>query len=438
MVMDPKSPPCRIPSLLAALLLTCPTQAAPSAPPPEERSQIGFTGPEAFPLDPFIGQLRSADLDGDGLVDLVVANNTKARVTLLMNRTGKPPLPPETPAAARRDVNELPPDSRFKVESITSEKRIAGLEVADLNNDGLPDIVYFGEPKPLEVVIHYNLGKGAWSPPKRWQLEDALLIPGALAVGDLNGDGLVDVAVASENYVSLLTQKPDHTLAEAEKVPFTGSVKAIEILDMNGDGRKDLVLVNWESASPVRFRLQNAAGQLGPEIHFGMQPIRAILAEDLEGDSRMEIVTIAQSSGRAQVSNLIRKPGATLSGAFTQGEFQVMPFPHTARPRRGVAWGDVNGDGLPDLLVAQPDSGQLTLHLQSRDGSLGEARTFPSLAGVTDIAVGPAGLLRKSRRLLPLLSHHTLQCGLHSLDARLPARHRLQERKQARARAMQP
>ena len=52
-----------------------------------------------------------------------------------------------------------------------------------------------------------------------------------------------------------------------------------------------------------------------------------------------------------------------------------------------MLWADVNGDGLPDLLVAEPDSGQLTLYLQKPDGTLAAAKTFPTLTGVSELAV---------------------------------------------------
>jgi hypothetical protein len=404
--------------LLGAGLMTASAMGA--TPHAEDRTRFGFTGPEAFPLDNFIGQLKAADVDGDGLTDLVVANNQKARINILINRTGKPPLPPAAGSGSRGDVNELPPDSRFKVESLTSEKRIAALELADVNGDGLPDVIYFGEPKPVELVVHYNQGHMNWSPPKRWQIEDAQLTPSALAVGDLNGDGLADVVVMGENQVAFLAQKPDHTLAEPEKIPFTGSVKAVDILDVNGDGRKDLVLVNGESPNPIRFRLQNAAGQLGPEIHFAQSPIRAFLAEDLEGDGRTEVITIAQSSGRAQIANLGHKPAPPLAGTLLQGQFQVMPLLHSSRSQRGMAWADVDGDGLADLLVAQPDTGQLTLFLQSRDGSMTAARTFPCLAGVTDIALGATS--GGARPDIYLLSSDERQVGWTSFtpEGRMP------------------
>ena len=51
-----------------------------------------------------------------------------------------------------------------------------------------------------------------------------------------------------------------------------------------------------------------------------------------------------------------------------------------------MLWADVNGDGRPDLLVAQPDSGQISVYLQQPDGSLAEPQTFPTLAGVSQLA----------------------------------------------------
>jgi hypothetical protein len=53
-----------------------------------------------------------------------------------------------------------------------------------------------------------------------------------------------------------------------------------------------------------------------------------------------------------------------------------------------MCWADVNGDGLPDLLVAEPESGQLSVYLQQPDGTLGAPKKFPTLAGISQIVVG--------------------------------------------------
>ncbi len=363
--------------LLCAVALTCARAA-------DEQAAIGFTGKEIFPIDPVINLLHAADLDGDGLNDLIVVNNGRSKINILYNQTGKTNALLPKPVG-KQELNQLPPDSRFRIESIASEKRISSLVVADLNGDGRPDLAYYGDPK--ELVVQYNLGGHDWSAPKRWPIDDGQLTANALATGDLNGDHLTDLVLLGENNIYFLAQKPDHTLAEPRKIPFSGSVKAVQVLDIDGDGREDLLLVNWESPQPFRFRLQNSDGELGPEIYFSMPPIRSYLAEDLDGDGKAEIVTISLNSGRAAVSQFARKPAEPLSGALQQGQFQVLPLNKTTRSRRGILWADVNGDGLPDLLVAEPDSGQLSLYLQKPDGSLSAAKTFPTLTGVSELAV---------------------------------------------------
>ena len=369
---------------VTCLCLAIPFLAGASA---EDTNKLnfGFTGPETYPIDNFIGELRAADLDGDGLNDLIIVNNSRSKINILYNQTGKTNRVAAPNRSVKRELNELPPDARFRIESIASEKRISALVVADLNGDGRPDIAYYGEPK--ELVVQYNQGTNGWSSPKRWPIEDGQLTPNALASGDINGDGRTDLVLLGENNVYLLAQNADHSLAEPEKIPYSGTVLSVQVLDINGDGREDLLLVNWNSPNPFRFRLQNAAGQLGPEIHFSMPPVRSYWADDLEGNHKTEIITIAQNSGRAQISHFVQKPAEPLAGAFQQGQFQVLPLNKTTKPHRGMVWADVNGDQLPDLLVAEPDSGQLTVYLQQPDGSLSQAKTFPTLTGVSELAV---------------------------------------------------
>ncbi len=88
---------------------------------------FGFAGPEIFPIDSQISQLHVADLDGDGFNDLIVVNNARARINLLYNQTGKTNALKALKPTGRRELNELPADSRFRIESIASEKRISSL-----------------------------------------------------------------------------------------------------------------------------------------------------------------------------------------------------------------------------------------------------------------------------------------------------------------------
>src|SRR5271168_5371692 len=73
--------------VLACATLLC--AAAPAPAPEDKHASFGFTGPEVFPIDSQISLLHAADLDGDGLVDLIVVNNARSKIDLLYNQTGK-------------------------------------------------------------------------------------------------------------------------------------------------------------------------------------------------------------------------------------------------------------------------------------------------------------------------------------------------------------
>jgi hypothetical protein len=398
--------------LICGLALLCGLRAQSAA------NVFGFTGHETYPIDNGIALLHAADLTGDGLNDLIVVNNLRGDIDLLYNQTGKTNRAATPPR--KLEINELPPDARFRLDSLPVDEHIAALSVADLNSDGRPDIVFFGDTKDLEVI--YNRGTNGWSDPKRWHFEDGRMDPNALVTGDLNGDGLTDIVLLGDNgSLYYLPQQADHTFGEPRKIPYSGTPKAMQIADLDGDGRKDLLLVDWGSPTPFRFRLQNDSGQLGPEIYFKSQPIRSYCADNLEGGAKNFIVTIAQNSfSHAEVSEFTRKPADVLSGAFHEGQFQVLPLNHTDAARRGELWADVNGDGRQDLLVAEPESGQISIYLQQADGSLAPPQTFPSLAGVSQLAA--ADWNNDGRPEIFMLSQSERAVGVTEFDTngRLP------------------
>src|SRR5450432_4024727 len=142
-------------------------------------NSFGFTGKEVFPVDDGIDLLHAADLDGDGLNDLVVANILRSKINLLYNQTGKTNHPADVKPAHKLDLNELPPDARFRIDSIPVNEHIAAMVVDDLNGDGKPDIAFYGDGKDLEVI--YNQGTNGWSEPKRWHIEDGQMSANTLA-----------------------------------------------------------------------------------------------------------------------------------------------------------------------------------------------------------------------------------------------------------------
>ena len=243
--------------------------------------------------------------------------------------------------------------------------------VTDLNGDGRPDIAFYGDGKDLEVI--YNQGTNGWSDPERWHIENGRMDANSLAEGDLNGDGRTDLVLLGDNgALYFLPQLPDHTLGEPQKIPYSGSPKAVQIIDVNGDGRKDLLLVDWDSPTPFRFRLQNAAGQLGPEIYFKTPPIRSYCADNLEDDAKdlhRDHRPKFQPGGSLAVHSQTRR---TFVRGVSAGTISNFALNQNGCAQRGMVWADVNGDGRPDLLVAQPDSGQISVYLQQADGSLAD------------------------------------------------------------------
>ena len=285
-------------------------------------NRFGFAGRETFPIDSQISQLHVADLDGDGLNDIIVVNNARSKINLLYNQTGKTNLAQALKPEGKRELNELPPDARFRIESIASEKRISCLVVADLNGDGQPDLAYYGDPR--ELIVLYNQGTNGWSAPKRWPIDDGQLSVNGLCTGDLNGDGRTDLVLLGENCVYFLAQSKDHTLAEPQKIPYSGSVKSVQVVDIDGDGRSDLLLVNWEDRNPFRFRLQKPDGALGPEIYFSTAPIRSYWADNLEKNKKTQVITIAQQAGRGALRLL---PSGPVPGLAAQQKRQGQARP---------------------------------------------------------------------------------------------------------------
>jgi hypothetical protein len=344
---------------------------------------FGFSGKEVFPVDQQIAGLHVADLDGDGLNDLLLVNNLHSKISLLYNLTGKTNRAAASPR--KLELNELPPDSRFRIDSLPTDERLSALLATDVNGDGKPDLIYFGDAKDL--IVRYNLGTNGWGEPKRWHIDDGRLDSNALITGDPNGDGLTDILLLGDNgTVHFWAQQKDHTLAEPVKIPYSGTPKAVAVADVDGDGKQDLIFVEFDSPTPFRVRLQTSTGTLAPEIYFKSAPIRSFWLDNLTGGSTNYVMDIVQATGRAEVSRISRKPAETLSGNFKKGQLQILPLNKTDAAQRGILWTDVDGDGKPDLLVAEPESGQISVSLQSADGTLAAPKKFPSLAGVTQIA----------------------------------------------------
>src|SRR5690606_2421716 len=105
----------------------------------------GFLPLEIYKLDSRISGVIVADLDGDGQDDIAVANNARSRIDLLLTTEG----PSDEDGAFGFGTNRLPSSSRMRIKSIPVNREIVSLQAGDLDGDGLTDLAYYGKPTEL-------------------------------------------------------------------------------------------------------------------------------------------------------------------------------------------------------------------------------------------------------------------------------------------------
>ena len=193
--------------------------------------------------------------------------------------------------------------------------------------------------------------------------------PEAVAIGDVNGDGLNDVVMATsfyfdpanDNMLHVWTQNPDGTLATRVKYPIGGRPQSVAIGDVNGDGRNDVVVAN---GAGIGVFTQNADGTLAPMIFYPTHDSFKVRVADLNNDGLLDIVGIGWGTNTATV--FIQNADGTLAAPVTYS------VPHGGWDDLEV--GDVNNDGLTDVIVM---SGQgflpnISILYQKPDGTLGD------------------------------------------------------------------
>jgi len=212
----------------------------------------------------------------------------------------------------------------------------------------------------------------------------------AVAVGDVNGDGINDVVLAgvtnyvmSEAVVYVRRGRPDGTLGDPTKVDLAGRLtctpNSLVLGDFNGDGRTDAV-VGGSYCGFLVLR-QDASGVLAPAESGSTTSTFVLRAADLDGDGRLELLGIGGGTGAIQVLR------ADAGGVLTQAE----AIPTGASYARDVVASDLDGDGRLDLVVAvDSPTGQVVVLMQKSDRSFvrTQSMTIDSPWGASSLAVG--------------------------------------------------
>jgi hypothetical protein len=335
------------------------------------------TGPDGRPLRPSAGNaptgLALADVNGDGIPDLLVGNQFGDVLVLLGNGDGT--------------FEPYQPSKR-------SNRHVA-LAIADLTADGKPAFI-FADAGLDRVTVQYP------QPGQTFEKDrsNGLLAPGAVAVADLNGDGILDLVVANSGANNILVYPglpgggfgPE---VNGGKGFFAGTNPAsITIKDLNGDGIPDLVVAN-EGSNDVSILLGQGSGSdwtlvPGPRLKAGAGPVSTTVA-DVMGNGIPDILV-----ANSQSNNVFLLPG--VGGGFFNDQHPEI-FATGIDPRQALV-GDFTGTGQLDLVTVNAGSNDLTFFPGFGPGrSIGSGGETPVMAvaadfngdGITDLLVANNG-----------------------------------------------
>jgi hypothetical protein len=361
-----------------------------------------------YPTGASPSSVTAADLNGDGLADLLVTNAGEASVSVrLAWAEGAFPFRSDYPTGADprgATAVDLNGDGALDLAVASAGLGVVSVRLgngdgtfggridyptgaqpasvasADLDGDGRPELILAG----AAVSVLHNDGNGAF--PSR---VDYPLAFGAslLSAVDRNGDGRADLFTAGPAGASVLLNPGNGTFPT--RVDYPGSAGSSTIVELNGDGRPDLATVLDDVA--IRVQLGEAGGRLVSKVAYPAGATQSEpVAADLNGDGRVDLI------------------GEGLRVMLNLGQGAFAPAITYAAPGRPLV-ADLNGDGRPDLVAV--DGNGVSVLLNHGDG------TFPAKVVYPVSGSGPAAaadLDADGRIDLALLAGDTVQF-LHNL-----------------------
>jgi hypothetical protein len=299
-----------------------------------------------------------ADLNGDGIPDLVAIGSNTVGV-LLGNGDGS-----------------FQPTINYAVDNSPTS-----VAVGDFTGSGPADIAVADlgiESSSSGVDVLLNNGDGSFRAARNYA---AGIAARAVATGDFNGDGIRDLAVAERDSnggtVEVLLGNGDGSFQAPRPVASAGDPNSLAVGDFNGDGILDLAVT---TPGGVEVLLGNGDGtfQAPSDYATGGQTPLSVVVADLNGDGIADLVVANNGSGTV---------GVLLGNG--DGSFQpARTFAAGTQPD-SVAVGDFHGDGIPDLAVVNFQSNTVGVLLGNGDGSFQARRLFqvPGNLGASSVAV---------------------------------------------------
>lgn len=355
---------------------------------------FGFDPMRILVIDPGCGPILAADINGDGLKDLIVVNNRKSRIEAHVQRS-KPLSEEET--AARGRVNELSTSRWFERREIGVSARVGGIRVADMDADGRLDIVYAGQPG--ELVVLKQGATGEFSALSRRRVTGLSSGRDAIVVADISGDERAEVLAIAGGRVQVFPLLEGGRLGEPTRLGGGSSQQqavAMFIEDYDGNGLLDVMAVTPDDAAPLRIWLQGSEGgsgkrgALGPELRFEMPALREADAIRVNGRSAAAIGVIERSSRRMVLFDLVEEAieRAATAGGEREAQAEVTAFEDEETKDRAVIVADIDGDGRADVLAGDVKGNALVLHRQRAGIGLGRGERFSSLKSPKALAAG--------------------------------------------------